>query len=83
MEREPAFSIGQEVQRDNRGGVPSAKYRTGVVVGRAFRAVNKHKPNINKNWHYDIRWEGRSQTDPVLEHRLQPIPTTLADLVDE
>ncbi len=73
MVREPAFAIGQQVQRNNKACVPSSKHRTGIVVGRIFRAVNKFKPDINKNWHYDIRWEGKSQTDPVLEHRLLPI----------
>ena len=74
MERTPCFEVGQHVQRNNRASLPNnSKHRTGVVVSREFRAVNKFKPDINKNWHYDIRWEGKSQTDPVLEHRLLPI----------
>ena len=68
------FAIGERVKRNNGTNLPNnARYREGVVIDRTFKPANKFRPGINETPVYDIRWEDRSQTDPVTQARLLPI----------
>ena len=75
MTRAPRFEVGQRVQRNNRSQLKSNRCdpRAGVVISREFKAVNKHRPNINEYWHYKVKWDDKVQTDTYLQQRLLPI----------
>ena len=74
MTSTPCFAVGQRIQRNNSSNKRNnAKHREGVVLSREFKPLNKFRPGVNEYWHYEIRWDDRTQSDTVLQQRLLPI----------